>query len=243
MSTPLAGAWRALVVDDEPLARRTLRVLLEAERDIQVVGEADHGRAAIAAIRAERPDIVFLDIQMPGLTGLDVLDDVGVGAVPVLVFVTAYDQYALQAFEAQALDYLLKPFSDERFKAVIRRVRRALSHRARSVREARLVVRDGRRTIVLPWNEIDWIEAEDYCIRIHAGARRPLVRQSLHVTLGRLDPADVRPHPSIHHREPHARARSVAPLASGDEVVTLADGTALKLSRSFRAGFHARFTS
>ena len=240
MTTAIPRPWRVLIVDDEAPARRTLRLLVEAEPGWQIVAEADHGVAAIDAIRQHRPDVMFLDIQMPGGTGFDVLEDVGVEAVPIVVFVTAYDQYALQAFEAQALDYLLKPFSDARFAAVMTRVRRALADRARGLREERLVIRDRRRTIVIPWNEIDWIEAEDYCIRIHAGAKHPLVRQSLHATLGQLDPARfVRVHRSTIVNID--RVRAATPLPSGDEDLVLADGTKLRLSRNFRADFHRRF--
>jgi two-component system, LytTR family, response regulator len=239
VTTTPQGAWRALIVDDEPPARRTLRLLLDAEPGVEVVGECDHGGAAVDAVRSLRPHVLFLDVQMPGLTGLDVLEDVGLDAVPVLVFVTAYDQYALRAFEAQALDYLLKPFSDERFGAVMRRVRRTLAERARGFENRRLIVRDGARTLVLPWDDIDWIEAEDYCIRIHAGAAHPLVRQSLRATLARLDASRfVRIHRSAVVNLD--RVRRVHALPSGDAEVVLADGRILRASRSYRAALDTR---
>lgn len=175
--------WRALVVDDEPPARRTLQLLLARYPAISVVGECDHAASASEAIRRLKPDLLFIDVQMPGATGLDVLRDAGVDAVPVVVFTTAYAEYALPAFEAHVFDYLLKPWSDERFAAVMTRVLRALDVAATAESSdalARtLTVRDGARTLVIPMAEVDWIEAEDYCTRVHAGDRQPLVRRSL----------------------------------------------------------------
>jgi two-component system LytT family response regulator len=258
MNTGRRHAWRALIVDDEPLARRTLRLLLEALPDAEIVGECDNGEAAVAAIRETRPEVVFLDVEMPGVDGLGVLGAVGLSAIPVVVFVTAYDRYAVRAFEAHALDYLLKPFSDERFAAVVARVGEKLRHQtlnemagrltawlAERTEEAaaprqQLVVRDGGQTFVLPWSDITWIEAQDYCVRIHAGRQRPVVRQSIRSVLGQLDPgAFVRIHRSAAVNV--AQVRQVRPLSSGDAEVLLADGTVVRMSRTYRAGFETAF--
>lgn len=254
--TARADRWRALIVDDEPLARRTLRLLLEAQPDVEIAGECEHGEAAVAAIRQLHPDVVFLDVEMPGVSGMDVLREVGATAVPVVVFVTAYDRYAVRAFEAHALDYLLKPFSDQRFADTVERVRGALKHRRLGEAEKRLdawlrdkarerrelVVRDGARTFVLPWNDIEWISAEDYCIRIHAGRQNPLVRHSLQSILSQLDPIlFARAHRSaIVNLE---KVREVRPLSAGDSEVVLSDGTVVRMSRKYRAAFLAQFHS
>ena len=262
MSLDLDRPWRVLIVDDEQPARRTLRLLLESHPDCEIVAECDHGAAAVTAIQTAHPDVMFLDVEMPGMNGMEVLETVGPGAVPVVVFVTAYDQYAVQAFEAHALDYLLKPFSDERFAAVVTRVRRALKYRALGEAEQQLagwlaeksaeraargmsaprqlVVRDGALSYVYPLAEIDWIAAEDYCIRIHAGKQHALVRQSLRSVLGQLDPAMfVRIHRSAIVNV--GKVRQVRPLPSGDSEVLLADGTVIRMSRKFRAAFDALF--
>src|SRR5262249_1403303 len=135
----------------------------------------------------DRPDIVFLDVQMRKLNGIDLAGSLRATEAPVIVFVTAYDEYAVRAFETDAIDYLLKPFSDERFSACLARVRRNLIDRAKGRITGRIVVRDGRRTLVIPWSDIDWIEAEDYCVRIHAGERKPLVRRTLQSLAAQLD--------------------------------------------------------
>jgi len=241
--------WRALIVDDEPPARRTLRLLLERDADFDVAGECDHGAAAVEAIAASPPDLLLLDVQMPGLDGFGVISAIEPDVVPAIVFVTAFDQYALRAFEARALDYLLKPFSDERCVEVLARVKhqlrqRALADRGRHLADLarqhdvlarRLVVRDAGRVLVLPWDQIDWIAAEDYCIRIHAGAEHPIVRRTLQWAIEALDAREfVRVHRSAVVNI--ARVRELAPLASGDGQVRLADGTQLRVSRGYRAG-------
>lgn len=228
--------WKALVVDDEPPARRTLQLLLSSYAQVEVVGECDHAAAAVEAIRALKPDLLFIDVQMPGATGLDVLRETGFDVVPVVVFTTAFAEYALPAFEAHAFDYLLKPFSDERFADVMTRVLRALDQARPAVfsRGPRvLTIRDGGRTLVIPVAEIDWIEAEDYCTRIHAGSRHPLVRRSMQSLLEELA-ADgfARAHRSAIVNL--ARIREVRPLTSGDAEAILADGTTVRVSRSHR---------
>jgi two-component system LytT family response regulator len=254
MTTPGAGAprWRAIVADDEPPARRSLSLLLEREGDFEVVAECADGLRAIERVEALKPDLLLLDIQMPAPDGFGVLEVLGADAVPAVVFVTAYDRYALRAFEAHALDYLLKPYSDERARAVLGRVRQHLGRasadrledrlrdllRDHAARTRHLVVRDAGRTYVIPWTDIDWIAAEDYCVRIHAGASKPLIRRSLQSLLDTLDPATfVRVHRSTVVNL--ARVREVRPLDSGDAQVRLADGTSLRVSRSFRSALEA----
>lgn len=241
-------SWRTIVVDDEPLARQTLRLLLEREASFTLVSECAHGAEAIDAIRREHPDVLFLDVQMPEVDGFDVLRHLGPDAVPAIVFVTAFDRYALRAFEEHALDYLLKPFSDERFVDVLTRTRTRLRERTFAAMAARLadllaakapesrqlIIRDGGRTIVIPWTDIVWIEAEDYCARIHLRDRTVLVRDSLRALADALDRGGfVRVHRSAIANV--ACIRELVPLASGDQRLTLDDGTVLKVSRTHRA--------
>jgi len=253
MKPARSPAFRALIVDDEPPARQTLRLLLVRE-GFQIVGECAHGRDAIAAIARHTPDLLLLDVQMPGMDGFDVLRAIGPTAVPALVFVTAYDRYALKAFETHALDYLLKPFSDERFAEVMTRVRNRLSEKqladsgrrlasllaSRPAEEtpATIVVREGSRTLVIPLDDIIWIEAEDYYVRLHMREKRTLVRLTLKKLADTLDQRFVRVHRSaivnIHH------VRTMDPLASGDQLLVLSDGTELRASRTYRSTVEAR---
>jgi two-component system LytT family response regulator len=238
-----ARPWRVVIVDDEPPARRTLELLLEPYPSFSIVAQCDHAAAATDAIRRERPDVLFVDVEMPGATGLDVIRDAGVDAVPVVVFTTAFAEYALAAFEAHALDYLLKPFSDERFDAVMRRVTRSLED-GRPVTMApdrALTIRDAGRTYVIPVREIDWIEAEDYCARIHAGDRDVLVRRSLQSFIDELAGVGfARVHRSSIVNL--ARVREVQPLTSGDQQLTLVGGATVRVSRSFRESFEAQLS-
>ena len=203
---------------------------------------------AVAAIRGERPDVLFLDVQMPEVDGFEVLRRLDSGSMPAVIFVTAFDRYALQAFEHHALDYLLKPFSDERFAVVIGRTRERLRDRtfaalaerladllaATAPGRRQLVVRDGGRTLVIPHDDIVWIEAEDYCARIHLRSRTLLVRDSLRALAEALEHAAfVRVHRSAIANI--ARIRAIEPLASGDQRLTLEDGTVLRVSRTYRA--------
>jgi two-component system, LytTR family, response regulator len=250
MTTTPAGPWRVVVVDDEPPARQTLRLLLAREKDFTLVAECGHGHAAVAAVERVRPDVLFLDVRMPGMDGFDVLRRIGGEAPPAVVFVTAYDKYAPQAFEEHAVEYLLKPFSDERFADVVQHVRArlrertyaalaerlpvALAQTAARHEKRRLIVRDGARTHVIQHEEIVWIEAEDYYAAIHVRGRRILARESLKTLEKTLDPAIfVRV-----HRSAIVNARWIAsmePLASGDQRLRLADGTTLRVSRTHRA--------
>ena len=242
--------WRAVIVDDEPPARQTLRLLLAREKDFTLVAECGHGREAVAALAAERPDVVFIDVRMPGMDGFAVLREIGADRVPAVVFVTAYERYAAQAFEQHAIEYLLKPFTDERFADVVDHVRRRLRERvfaslgerlpnllaenaARATRR-QLVVKDGSRTHLIAEADITWIEAEDYYAGIHANGRRILARESLRLLETRLDPAVfARVHRSAIVNTRWIRA--IEPLVSGDQRLVLTDGTTLRVSRTHRA--------
>lgn len=232
----LARKWRALVVDDEPPARRTVLALLGQYDQVEIVGECDHAETAVAAIRELQPDLLFIDVQMPGATGLDVLYTAGLDTVPIVVFTTAFAEYALMAFEVHAFDYLLKPFSDERFGNVMTRVLWALDLAKPaefSTKPRTVTVRDGGKTLIIPVSEIDWIEAEDYCTRIHAGRRKPLVRRSMQSLLEELEgDSFMRTHRSAIVNLAHVR--ELRPMPSGEAELWLANGTRVKVSRSHR---------
>jgi two-component system LytT family response regulator len=250
--------WRVVLVDDEPPARHTLRLLLSREKDFEIVAECSHGAEAIAAVSEGRPDVLFLDVRMPGLDGFDVLRRLRPDAMPAVVFVTAYDRYAPQAFEQHAIEYLLKPFTDERFADVVEHLRERLRERTFAALGARLpgliaegavngerrqlVVRDGSRTHVIAHDDIVWIEAEDYYAAIHAGGRRILARESLRTLAGTLDPARfARIHRSAIVNTKWIKA--MEPLASGDQRLLLEDGTTLRVSRTHRAALLKLLTS
>lgn len=230
--------YTVCIVDDEPPARRALEWLISKEPDFRLVGSCGDGAAAVERITTHSPDLVFLDVQMPGGDGFDVL-----GAIkrqpPAVVFVTAFDTYAVRAFDVRATDYLVKPFSDERFALVLTRVREVLAHRPSAT--APLIVRDGHRTFVLPCDDIEWIEAEDYYVRIHAGGHQPLVRRTLQSLLESLEPMGVvRVHRSAAVNLAHVR--QVRPLPGGDAEIVLASGQVVRLSRNHRAAFQARLS-
>jgi two-component system, LytTR family, response regulator len=193
---------RVLIVDDERLARQKLRRFLEDEPDVEVIGECSSGAEAVAALARTRPDVVFLDVQMPEVDGFEVLRRVGKGYAGQVVFVTAHDRYAVQAFEVQALDYVLKPFARSRLVAALARVRERQAawspeqlrgllqdREGREGRPRRLVVRSGGRLTLLPVEEIDWIESADNYARLHVGPREHLLRETLAHLAERLDPA------------------------------------------------------
>ncbi len=171
---------RTLVVDDEPLARSNLAVLLRLDLEIEIVGECGSGAEALAEIRRAKPDLVFLDVQMPECDGFDVLELLGKDLPPAVVFVTAYDQYALRAFEAGALDYLLKPFDNTRFARALGRAKERIAHGRNSLRTVeRLAVKSAGRICFLKLSEIDWIEAADYYACLQVGTKTHLLRRSL----------------------------------------------------------------
>ena len=241
---------RVLIVDDEPLARDGVRLHLELEPGFEVVGEAGSGEEAVSLIEQLAPDLVFMDVQMPGVDGFGVVDAVGVERMPVTIFVTAYDQFALKAFDAHALDYLLKPFDAERFRSALERAREqlrgrriegvegqlaALLRELRGKREylERIVVRSGGRILILRVDDIDWLEAASNYVRIHAGGRQYLLRETMSNLEARLDPGHfVRIHRSTMVRLD--RIRELEPLFQGDYVLILEDGTRLTSSRGYR---------
>src|ERR1700738_2293000 len=178
MSSP--GRIRALEVDEEPLARSNIVVLLRLDPEIEVVRECGSGMEALAEIRGSKPDLVFLDVQMPECDGFDVLEMLGGDLPPAVVFVTAYDQYALRAFEAGALDYLLKPFDNDRFDRALARAKQRIAH-GRDVprRMERLAIKNAGQVSFVKVSEIDWIEAADYYACLHVGTRTHLLRRSM----------------------------------------------------------------
>jgi len=244
---------RALIVDDEPLARRLLRVLLERDPEIAVCGECA-GVEAVAEIARTRPDILFLDVQMPEVDGFEVLARIGTGDAPVVVFVTAHDQYAVRAFEVHALDYLLKPIDDARFADALARARsQALARRGgegdprlRALLDdhaRRFLVRGHDRTVVVDVEEIDWIEAADYYATLHVGGGKThLLRETLSTLERRLDPRRFfRVHRSaIVNLD---RVREIHPLFRGDSELVLSDGARVRLSRTRRREFQRVFAA
>lgn len=229
--------YRALVVDDEPLARRGIRQLLAPYPDVRVVQECRDGREALHALTTQQPDLVFLDVQMPGLDGFGLIRVQGVERMPLTVFVTAHDDFAVQAFETQALDYLVKPLSETRFKTTMRRV----LERLRARHGERVAVPTAQGELLLDASEIDWIEAREDCADVHAGPERYRVRASLAALERRLDPLRfVRIHRSAIVRLDHVRElRTSGP--DGATVVHLRDGTELPVSRRRLSGLKARF--
>lgn len=241
---------RAIIVDDEPLAREGVRLHLETESDIEVVGEAGSGEEAVTLIETLRPDLLFLDVQMPGLDGFAVLDAVGAAHMPVTIFTTAYDEFALRAFDAHAIDYILKPYDAQRFRNATERARMQLTGRRKAHMDdrldslldelrsrnqylERLVVRAGGRILILRVGEIDWIEAASNYVRLHAGGREYLLRETMTALEAKLDPTDfVRIHRSTIVRVD--RIRELEPLFQGDYVVVLDDTTRLTSSRGYR---------
>jgi two-component system LytT family response regulator len=230
----LPALIRALVVDDESLARRNLTVLLRRDPDIQSVAECSSGLDAIDEIRKSKPDLVFLDVQMPECDGFDVLELLGSDLPPTIIFVTAYDEYALRAFEAGALDYLLKPFDDARFCRALNRAKEKLAHylpRARAVE--RLVVRSRGETLFVSVADIDWIEAAGYYACLHVGSethilRRPLME--LEKDLG--DDKFFRVHRSILVNVERIHALELQ--ANGEYEIVLKSRVRLRLSRRYR---------
>ena len=233
---------RVLIVDDEPPARANLRVLLARDPQVAIVGECGSGAEAIAAIRTLRPELLFLDVQMPELDGFDVLEQLGADAPPAIVFVTAYDQHALRAFDAGALDYLLKPFTDTRFERALARAKEQAARAAASGAPAlpqRIVVKSGRQLHVVPLGDIDWIESADYCVDLHVGARTYSLRRSMAAVESELEPAGFC---RIHRTAivNLARVRSLSVAEDGELEVVLLDGARLPMSRRHRAAIEAR---
>ena len=224
--------WRAVVVDDEPLARRGVRVRLERAGDVDVVAEAGDVPTAVECIRRHRPDVAFLDIEMPGATGFSVVADLPEADRPVVVFVTAHDDRALEAFEVQALDYLLKPIDDARFARTIDRIRRRLAT-GHDATPGRITIRDRGRIVVLDAPSIDWLQSDGDYVCVHAGRATYLHHEALGALLGRLPPTFVRVHRSAAVNV--ERIRELEPLTNGDYSLVLTTGARLKVSRTHRA--------
>jgi two-component system LytT family response regulator len=244
------GKIRALVVDDEPLARRRIRKLLARDNEVEVIGDCANGYEAIDAISRQSPNLVFLDVQMPEVDGFAVLEQIDKNAVPFVIFVTAYDQYALKAFEVSAVDYLLKPFDRKRFEQALQRAKTRLSTeqgselnqqtlallqelKARSQHHERLLIKSGGRAFFLKTDEIDWIAAEGKYVRLHVGNESHLVREGIAVIERQLDPRKfLRVHRS--HIVNIDRVKELQPWFNHEYRVVLHDGTKLILSRSCR---------
>ena len=253
----MSAKIRTLIVDDEPLARRNLRVLLERDAQIEILEECRNGREAVKAIKNLSPDLIFLDIQMPEMDGFDVLAHVGPEQIQAIIFVTAFDQYALKAFDVHALDYLLKPFDDERFARALERAKSQIaareidklskrlfalleereSERKGSIQEehylTRLMIKASNRMVLLKVGDIDFIEADGNYAKLHVGRKAHLLREKMHDLEGRLDPAKfVRIHRSVIVNLD--RIKEMQPHFNGDYIVVLEDGRQLRLSRTRR---------
>jgi len=231
---------RALVVDDEPLARSNLAVLLRLDPEIEIVGECGSGQEGLEQIRRKKPDLVFLDVQMPECDGFDVLELLGNDSPPAIVFVTAYHQYAVRAFEAGALDYLLKPFDNARFARALGRAKeRILAGKDLPRKLDRLPIKSSGQVLFLKISEIDWIEAADYYACLHVGSKTHLLRRSMSELERDLDPAAFcRIHRStIVNLE---RVRSLRLGEDGEYEVLLENGTSLRMSRGYRKQLQPR---
>jgi two-component system LytT family response regulator len=246
--------FKTVIVDDEPLARERIRTLLDDEEEFEVAAECENGHKAIEAIESLAPDLVFLDVQMPEVDGFDVLMSLDMDELPAVIFVTAYDQYAVRAFDVHALDYLLKPFDRERFRDALSRFRsqaekpethtnalhKDLSDLLDEVRKERrslnrLLVKSSGRIIFLTTDEVDWVEAAGNYMRIHVGQETFLMRETMAGMEKRL-PEDrfVRIHRSSIVN--FARIKELQPAFNGEYTVILKTGQELKLSRKYRSG-------
>jgi two-component system LytT family response regulator len=224
---------RALIVDDEPLAREAIREMVAADSEFVVAGECGSGEEAVAAIREARPDVVFLDVQMPGVDGFGVVEAVGAERMPLTVFVTAYDQHALRAFEAQALDYVLKPFDEGRFRRALERVRTQLARGPRPGAE-RIEIRSGGRTVFLRGEEVRSFEASGNHVKVRTAGETFYHRDTIKNLEARLS-ADrfVRIHRSTIVNVDFVR--EIRPWYTGEYIVVMSDGQELTLSRGYRA--------
>jgi len=239
---------RTLIVDDEPLARERIVDMLVGDAEVEIIGECGDGLAAVAAVEAHKPALVFLDVQMPELDGFEVLE--AIEEMPVIIFVTAYDQYALRAFEVHALDYLLKPFDRERFDKALQRAKRQIEReragtmnrelvalladlKSRPKPLERLVIKTGGRVFFLRVDEIDWIEAAANYVRLHAGKEAHLLRETINGLAAKLDPDKfLRIHRSIIVNL--ERVKEMQPWFHGDFVIIMQDGAQLTSSRNYR---------
>jgi two-component system LytT family response regulator len=237
---------RTLIVDDEPLARRRLRAFLRPEAEVEIVGECGNGPAAADSIRRLKPQLVFLDVQMPGMDGFEVLQALDTRERPIVVFVTAHDQYAVQAFEERALDYLLKPFGKRRFEDTMARVRERIERpetddsreRVSGLlgalgRKTHLVVKTGTHSVLLHVARVEWLEAEGDYVRVHAGRDVYLTRLTMNRMEAQLGAARfVRVHRSAIVNVEFIK--EIHPMPGGDHTIALRDGTQVTLSRGYR---------
>jgi two-component system LytT family response regulator len=248
-----------IVVDDEPLARQRLVRLIAADPEVKLAGECADGVEAIDAVRSLKPDILFLDVEMPEVDGFGVVEALSREELPLVIFVTAYDQHAVRAFEVHALDYLLKPFDDERFYSSLRRARAVLARGGKGEDAARLIrmleafrseksgikrimVRSNGHVTFVRTSDIDWMEAQGDYVSLHSQGKRHLVRENI----GDLE-AQVRPQGFARiHRSTIvniSRVKELQPLFHGDYTVVLTDGTRLTMSRSYRERFFQYISS
>lgn len=223
-----------VIVDDEPLARANITALLRADPEIIILGECASGKEAVKTVRELRPSLLFLDVQMPDCDGFGVLEALAADVPPAIVFVTAYDQYALKAFEAEALDYLLKPYDNPRFFRVLSRAKASLAHRPVEQRRLeRIMVRNAGRISFLKAEEIDWIEAADYYASLHTAGKTHLLRRSMADLERDLEPESFcRIHRSTIVNL--TRVREICTDVGGECEVVLTDGARLKVSRGYR---------
>ena len=241
---------RALIADDEALARKFIRRMLKENRDFEIIGECSNGKETVAMIRKQQPDVVFLDIQMPEMDGFKVLETLGLDHLPEIVFTTAYESYAIRAFELHAVDYLLKPFDQVRFKAAVKHVKERIhsqqlgdgrlqigtlleSIKAQPAHLDRIIIKADGRISFLNTRQIDWVEADDKYVHLHTSDGSRMVRQTLNAMETELDPNRfVRIHRSaIVNIE---RIKELQPLFNGEHSVHLDNGTKLTLSRSYK---------
>jgi two-component system LytT family response regulator len=237
---PRSAKIRTLVVDDEPLARSNLIVLLRLDPEIEIVAECGSGRNALAEIRRKKPDLVFLDVQMPECDGFDVVEQLGQDLPGAVVFVTAYDQYALKAFEAGALDYLLKPFDNERFLRALGRAKERIRQKKEIPGKSdRFVIKGAGQVTFVKISEIEWIEAADYYACLHVRTKTHLLRRSMSDLEQELDETMF----CRIHRSTIVNLHRICGLevsAGGEYEVVLDTGTRLALSRGYRKQVHAR---
>ena len=246
---------RTIIADDEAPARKKIRAFLEEHPDFEVIAECGDGQRTTEAIRAQHPDLVFLDVQMPGLDGFEVLASFGGEPLPEVVFVTAFDQYAVRAFEVRAVDYLLKPFNKARFSETVSRIKEnrargalpgrqadlrkmleELQHNARE--RERIVVKSGSRLVFLRKDSVEWIEAQGDYVKLHYGKESLMMRETMASIAERFDPKRfVRIHRSRIINIDHVR--ELRPLLGGDYAILMKDGTQLTLSRSYRTTLDA----
>ena len=259
MTTTVATKTRVLLADDEPLARERLRMLLDGESWVEIVAECQNGPETIEAIQGLQPDLVFLDVQMPGASGFEVVEAVGPSRMPAVVFVTAYDRYALRAFDVRALDYLLKPFDRERFQEALARARRQLQRDHQGELERRLlelvhdlkepharvdrfVIKSAGRVYFVRATDIDWIEAAGNYVKLHVGAEAHLLRETMTAIESQLDP-DVFFRIHRCHIVNIERVQELQPWFNGEYVVCLRTGARLTLSRGYREKLQHRLGS